>query len=58
MPVHSRVWLVAELLCFCENRAGPGAGELQSFLAEKGRLLDLPGVTAPRSGLLDGTLDR
>ncbi len=46
------------MLCFTEQHPGASAVELQAFLAEKGRLLELPGVAAARSGLLEGTLDR
>lgn len=57
---HSRSWLVTELLCFSQQHehASTDAEVLESFLAEKERLLGLPGVTAARHGLLEGTLDR
>lgn len=50
---------MVELLCYADEHLGcAGATELLTFLSEKGRLLDTPGVIAACPGLLEGTLER
>jgi hypothetical protein len=54
-----RVWMMVELLCYADAHLNcSGATELHTFLSEKGRLLDTPGVMAACPGLLEGILDR